>query len=220
MRYFKTWKVGFALLAVLFTVSASAGVPWASKGPKRTIETLVLAGNYKSPRLMADLIQNESRQPYLLFPAPESGDTRIYFCPAKGPALEIPADQLNDYVNFLHPRRIVVLGNQTYLPDSAFQMLDRTIPIVRIEGKNWNLIAEELTFMLNLSNLAGNFKDLREQMNNSYKPTSLPRQLKEAKPVAAIEQESELQAASDAEVPAESENRTDLVTEETPAEAK
>mgnify|MGYP002768144452 CR=1 FL=1 len=199
MRHFRTWKTGFALLAALFAITAAAEVPWVTQGPKRTIQTLIIAANYKSPRLMAELILYESRQPYLLFPVPESGDTRIYFCPAKGPSLEVPAGQLNTYVNFLHPRRIVVLGDQKYVSDQALATLDRSIPIVRIEGNDWKRIAEELTFMLNLSN----------------KPISRPMQLKPAKPADAVENKEEIPAGT-AE---ESAEQTDSTVQELPVEA-
>ena len=215
MRHFRTWKIGFAFIAALFAITAAAEVPWVTQGPKRTIQTLIIAANYKSPRLMAELILYESRQPYLLFPVPESGDTRIYFCPAKGPSLEIPAGQLNTYVNFLHPRRIVVLGDQKYVSDQALATLDRSIPIVRIEGNDWKRIAEELTFMLNLSNLADDFKEKREEMDRSYKPISRPMQLKPAKPADSVENKEEIPAGT-AE---ESAEQTDSTVQELPVEA-
>ena len=81
MRSLKPVKFVLLLLAVVFTSATFAAVPWFANGPKREVQTLVITGNYKSPRLLAELIQYESRQPYLLLPPQDSGDTRIIFCP-------------------------------------------------------------------------------------------------------------------------------------------
>ena len=78
MRGFKTMLVSLAL-AVTF---GAFGASWFGQGPKREVVTLVVTGNFKSPRLMAELIQSESRQPYLLLPIPGSDDNRIFFCPS------------------------------------------------------------------------------------------------------------------------------------------
>ena len=69
----KVLKSGLILLALVVAAGAYAA-PWFANGPKRDVVTLVMAGNYKSPRLMAELILYESRQPYLLLPTPESKD--------------------------------------------------------------------------------------------------------------------------------------------------
>ena len=50
----------FAKLAVFSVLAlccaAVSAAPWMSLGPKRKLETLVITGNYKSPRLLAELI--------------------------------------------------------------------------------------------------------------------------------------------------------------------
>ena len=177
MRGSKMLKLFLVLLGVLVCSGVFADVPWTVNGPKRQIVTLVLTGNYKSPRLLAELIQNESRQPYILLPTRESGDTRIIFCPPKSNSLLIREEKFNDFVRFLNPRRIVVLGDDVYVQPKYVRMLDRTIPIVRIESNDWPRVADELTDLLNLSNLAGYYKDLRETMLNDgkiYRPISRP----------------------------------------------
>ena len=90
-------RFNFVKTALMLSIAAlsfgAAAAPWAFNGPRNRIVTLVLTGNYKSPRLLAELIQNESRQPYILLPTRESGDSRIFFCPPKSKnsaSLEIP----------------------------------------------------------------------------------------------------------------------------------
>lgn len=161
----------FAFAAVL------SAAPWASLGPKRVPETLVIVSNYKTPRLLAELIQSESRAPYILLPTLESNDGRIFFCPPKKAAFQIREARLNAFIRFLNPKRIVVLGDAKVVNQRYIDMLDRTIPVVRFDSVDWNRMAQELNFMLNLSHLDTNFKRLRETMLNDgsiYRPVSLP----------------------------------------------
>ena len=163
-------------LSALFCTGLFAA-PWAAIGPKRVPETLVIVSNYKSPRLMAELIQYESRAPFILLPAAGGKDQRIFFCPAKKNSVVIQEAKLNAFVRFLNPKRVVVIGNENVVSKRYTDLLDRTIPVVRIDSVDWDSIARELTFMLNLSNLGKDFRRLRENMLNDgkiYRPVSLP----------------------------------------------
>ena len=161
----------FAAFVVCGTLSAA---PWAALGSKRVPETLVIVSNYQSPRLMAELIQNESRAPYILLPTNESGDGRIVVCPPKQKSIQIREARFNTFVRFLNPKRIVVIGNDRYVNKRYVDMLDRTIPVVRIDSADWGRMAEALNFLLNLSHLDKNFKRLSEQLAKNYRPVSLP----------------------------------------------
>ena len=175
-------KVFAAALIAVAGVTLSAA-PWANLGPKRTPETLILVSNYKTPRLMAELIQFESRAPYILLPVNGSKDLRIFFCPPKKSAHLIAETRFNAFVRFLNPKRIVVIGNDQVVNRRYIDMLDRSIPIVRIDSSSWQRIAEELNFLLNLSHLDTNFKRLHDEMlteSRNYRPVSLPEQKKPA----------------------------------------
>ena len=196
------------VLSVLFAVACGtlSAAPWATLGPKRVPETLIVVSNYKSPRLMAELIQYESRAPYLLLPIPGSQDERIFFCPAKKSSLQIREAKLNAFVRFLNPKRIVVIGNDSVVNKRYVDLLDRMIPVVRIDSVDWQRIAEELNFMLNLSHLDTNFKRLRETMLNDsriYRPVSLPeKQQPQEKVLPAAENKAPEKAGEPVAVPA------------------
>ena len=185
----RSTRLVLAFLAVMACVAVEAA-PWMSLGPKRKLETLIITGNYKSPRLLAELIQNESRQPYILLPDPAGTDKRIYFCPPKSAAMEVREMYFNDFIRTAGPKRIIILGDERYVPRRFEDMLDKAIPVVRITGANWQRIADELTFMLNLNHLDRNYKRLRETMLNDdgiYRPISrpaAPKQEEAAKPEA------------------------------------
>ena len=149
---------------------------WVSFGPKRRPVTLIVTANYLSSRLLADTIHAESGQPYLLLPPVNSDDTRVFAC-LRDKTLRIGDEDINQFVNNLGVRRIVVLGDASFVPQRYIDMLDHNTPVIRIEGKDWYRIAEELNFMLNLSNLSKNYKKLREQLvtdGRLLKPMSNP----------------------------------------------
>ena len=185
----------FSVLALCCAVASAA--PWMSLGPKRKLETLVITGNYKSPRLLAELIQSESRQPYMLLPDPARGDGRIYFVPPKSAALEVKETYFNDFIRTAGPKRIIILGDERYVPRRYEDMLDKVIPVVRVTGGNWVRIAEELTFMLNLNHLDRNYKNLREKMfeDQPYRPVSHPAPKREEKKEEAPKEEEKKEEA-------------------------
>ena len=169
------------ILAVVFALSIVLPVSafsWTTLGPHRKPVTLIVTANYKSPRLLAELIQNESRQPYLLLPAGDEGEQKIIFIPAKkNGAFEVLEADVNDFVRWLSPKRIIVLGNTDYVPQKYVDLLDKTIPVIRIEGACWARVADELDYMLNLSNLPTSFRKLSSELNEKggvYRPISRP----------------------------------------------
>ncbi len=185
------FKSKFFVVALLSLLSlATFAMPWTTLGPHRKPVTLVITANYKSPRLLAELIQSESRQPYLLIPAAEQENSKIIFCPAKkNGALEVTEADLNDFVRYLAPKRIIILGNYDYVPQKYSDLLDKTIPVVRIEGTSWARVADELNYMLNLSNLPGDFRRLAQEMMEQggvYRPISRPQAPEAAKAPEAV----------------------------------
>jgi hypothetical protein len=177
------FKKVFAAALIAVAGATLCAAPWANLGPKRVPETLILVSNYKTPRLMAELIQFESRAPYILLPVNGSNDNRIFFCPAKKTSHQIREVRFNAFIRFLNPKRIVAIGNDQVINKRYIDMLDRSIPIVRIDSSDWQRIAEELNFLLNLSHLDTNFKRLHDEMlkeSSIYRPVSLPEQKKPA----------------------------------------
>lgn len=196
-------KIFSVALMFILCGCAFAG-PWSSLGPKRKPVTLVITSNYVTPRLLAELILNESGQPYLLLPAADEADKKIFFCSRKAQNTMVVAEKhLNRFVNFLGVKRIIVLGNANFVPQRYIDMLDHNTPVMRIESNDWYRIAEELNFMLNLSNLDKNFKKLREALiteGRRYRPLkgkAAPKQEK-AEEAAAVAPA----AAAPAEAPA------------------
>ena len=105
MSPLKSFVSGLALTFAIFSLqSSSFAGAWDSAhlfdSPEKTVERIVVTGNFVKPRILAEIVRKETKTPYLLLPMP--GDTRIFFCPAgKGPALEIRAGDLKRFFDFV-----------------------------------------------------------------------------------------------------------------------
>ena len=76
---------------------------------------------------------------------------------------------------------------------------------MRVEGSDWNRMAEEVTYLLSLSHLGDNFQRLRQQMENNYRATR-----------RTMQQQQQL--AIPVEKPEEAQTDVDVVEEETVVE--
>jgi hypothetical protein len=181
MRITDFYKKAFASIAVIFlTASAFAGFwDWSTpyRGPHKDLITLVITANYKKPLLLAQLIQHENRQPYILLPARKA--TGIFFCPVndKKPALEIREKNLSRFIKFLNPKKIIILGDSAYVPKKYLKMIDKNIPIIIVSSDDWNRAAATLANLLDLTNLTSDYKRLSKKLDNGklYQPTAKPK---------------------------------------------
>ena len=186
---------------VLLSLFAPAGfaASWMSDGNKRDVVTLIVCTNTKSARLMADVILAESKQPYLLLPAPQSTDSRVFFVPAKGPAIELAQNRVVHFVRFLNPKRVVVLNGENLIIPRYQAFFDINIPVMVVNCRNWERTAQELSYMLNITSLSRDYKRLRDKMLSDadmYRMTSEPA------PKAPAEPKVDENAAKPAEAPA------------------
>ena len=207
-------KIAALTLLTIVCAAAADAAPWRSLGPKRQVHTLIITGNYKSPRLLAEIIQNESRQPYILLPDPRDEIQKICFCPPKrNEAMEVQEKNFNAFIRTAGPKRIIILGDERYVPRRYEDLLDKAIPIVRVSGSNWFRVAQELTFLLNLSHLDRNYRELRTEMiedGGIVRPVSRPAQPKPA----------ENAADAKAEAPSDAKAETVPAATDAPAEVK
>jgi len=140
--------------AACFAVTSFAGSwNWTRpyKDPSMTVNTLIVIGNYRKPRLMADIIQQETNQPILLVPADSDG--KIFFMPAKDTTMAIEFDDLRDFIKYLKPEQIVVLGDERYVPKKYLQQIDPKQTVISITNKSWRKIAAMTESVLDLTYL-------------------------------------------------------------------
>ena len=159
----------------LVTASTFAGFwEWSTpyQGPTKDIITLVITANYAKPVVMAQLIQHENRQPFILLP--KKGEEKIFFWPAgkKNLALEIKEKNLARFIKFLHPKQIIILGDKRYVPQKYLDAIDKNITTITVQNDNWNNSAMVIQKMLKLNTLYRDFKRLNDEAKRGlYKPT-------------------------------------------------
>ena len=184
------WIRAAVVLMVVCAGAAAEAAQWATLGSQRRVDTIIVTGNFKSPRLMAELIMFESRQPHILLPN-RPDDNLVIVRLTKENSFQIKEEKFGYFISYLNPKRVVILGDERYVSRRYEDMIDDSIPVVRIHGKDWNRVADELKFMLNLSNLAKEFSRLNQQEEKAYLLTSTPAAKAETK---AADQPSDTQA--------------------------
>ena len=170
-------KFILAAMAVVLTSSAFAfnvrelATPY--QGPEKDVITLIITSNYKKSRLLAELIQRETKQPILLLPA---GDQKgIYFMPSsvKRPALEIKEENIGKFVELINPQQILVLGDRGFVHQNYIDMIDKKMPVFVVNGRDWVINAKSVAKLLDLNNLASDYARLYNQVEGGklYKPS-------------------------------------------------
>lgn len=170
-------KFILAAMAVVLTSSAFAfnvrelATPY--QGPEKDVITLIITSNYKKSRLLAELIQRETKQPILLLPA---GDQKgIYFMPSsvKRPALEIKEENIGKFVELINPQQILVLGDRGFVHQNYIDMIDKKMPVFVVNGRDWVINARSVAKLLDLNNLASDYARLYNQVESGrlYKPS-------------------------------------------------
>lgn len=170
-------KRAFIVAFIFTTLSSSFADFWETitpyRGPKRDVITLMITANYKHPLVITQLIQETTKQPYLLLPAINSKG--IFFNPPRErseEALEINEENLARFIKFLNPKQIVIFGDKQYVADKYRKMIAKEIPVITIEGSNWERIAERASILLDARNASSDYKKLAQQLNSGllYKP--------------------------------------------------
>ena len=205
-------KIAAVLAVGLVAASANAGFwDWTRpfKGPGRHVTTLVITGNYKRPLALAQLIRSENRQPYLLVPAQESGLKDVFFCPVsdRTPGLKIDAKDITRFVRLLNPQKVIILGDVRYVPESYVPQLDGRIPIIRLDGDDWNRNAETLGSMLKLNHLERDYKRIGAKLDKDELYRPLPGKPAQADKQPEVTKTTEVPPATAAEPPPAEENK-------------
>jgi hypothetical protein len=199
----KTKSIILGIAALFLTFSAFAGFwDWSTpyRGPDQDIITLVITGNYAKSRLLADIIQDETKQPYILLPA--GGKGKIFFCPARNkPSLEILESDLERFMKFVNPQQIIVLGDTSYVPEKYLKMIDPDQTVIVVKNRNWNQAAKRLGKLLDATNLSYDFKRLSGELESGqlYKPTTMNGK-PQAQPVIIGEQETIIETGDGAAI--------------------
>lgn len=181
----KTWGLGGARivlavagLALAFTSEAG----FFSKlnvfqyfSKKGRVDTLLITGNIARSRLLAEMIQFKTGQPVLVI-SPSANGEQLYFLPAKDEAGAIETAKYMEFIDYLHPGRVVILGGPRYVPaDFANPVRDR-YPTLMVAGEDWIKNAEALGKIFRVRKLPGRYAELLQKIETAptAPPPSLP----------------------------------------------
>ncbi|MEA4861892.1 MAG: hypothetical protein AB7F40_08620 [Victivallaceae bacterium] len=165
-------KIAVTLLLCVFASAAFAGFwDWATpyQGPEKDVITLIITANYQMPRALAEVIQYENRQPILLLPY--RGARGIFFMPGgRKQALEIQADQFAQFICFLNPKHIIILGDNRYVSDDYRKLLEfNGFSPITFSG-DWFKASRDIAKLLRLQNLETNYKRVIDATTGNYIP--------------------------------------------------
>lgn len=197
----KMFNRKFMLAVALLVIGCGVfAAPWAARSIRRRPHTLIVVGNYSTPYLLAETIQGLTLQPYLLI----NNDGRCFIVMRKL-IHEVAQDDLHNKIDDLNVRRLLIIGDENYVSKDMEMKLRkiniRNTPILRIYGENWDRIAAELDDLLNIGNLAKEFRSNRDDISlRVRRPAPVRRPKQEQKPevrreLPAAEPEADAPAA-------------------------
>jgi hypothetical protein len=139
------------LISLLNIVTISDASWWNRKKPEK-IETLIITSNYIKSRIVAELLMIEKNQPILLLSTDGEKDKIYCLFPHSRDGLVVKKVDFVKFVNYLHPKNVVFLGNEQYVPTEYKDLLnDRTT--WSVTGNDWNNIAVSVGSILRYKRL-------------------------------------------------------------------
>ncbi len=143
---------------VAATAAAWDGGDWPKQVEGRVIEYLIITANYESPRDLAMAIQETTRNPILLLPAENTESSAIYLILPDGKApAQIDQDQLSAYISSMNPKRIIVIGDDSIVPQKYRLAIDKKYEVIDFASKSWFVNAVSAANLFNSKKIKTNF---------------------------------------------------------------
>ena len=137
------------VLVVLVGACVTAHGGWFSGFGKRRVETLVVTGNYAKSRLLGELFQHQTKQPIVLISPEDGGREQLFFLPSVPEAMAFEAAKFAEFVDFLHPNRVVFLGDSSFVPPTYIDQVRGRYPTVVLNSRDWMDNAKALGVVIN-----------------------------------------------------------------------
>lgn len=175
MKSISLFKLSAVLmLTVSMAVSSLYGAEWNWKapyqGPKKDVVTLIITANNRNARILADLFQYRTRQPQLVLP--REGDDSFYWVPRRKDGTGVRKINLRyfpRFVRFLHPEKVIILGDERYVPREYREAIDPSIPVSVYRG-DWENIAYVIGRDERVNKLGEDYSRLLRKAANTYVP--------------------------------------------------
>ena len=174
--------ISMLIIGLVFANQYLAAEAWnwqrPFKTPGKNIETLIISGNYRQPRIIAELIQNETHQPIIVLPVNDGGKAYFLTGDRSDTTMTIEKKDFSNFVKFSNPDTILVIGGKHYIPEDYLELINPKQTIVRISNSYWLEVAKKIQNFFNLTYLVRDYKQQIELINSGrlYTPenSSIP----------------------------------------------
>lgn len=147
-----------AVLTFSFVMGTRAGIldrlpffrRWSSAN---RVESLIITGNYAKSRLLAELVQHKTKQPIVLISPLGTAGVELFFLPSGPEAMTFGEEKYVEFIDFLHPGRIIILGNESYVPAAFVDKINDVYPTVMFKSSSWTKNAEALASVFEYDDL-------------------------------------------------------------------
>lgn len=120
---------------------------------------LIVTANYESPRKLAEIARTECNASYILLPAKGSKNPIMFIPPKRGNAIEIKRADLSRFIAFMRPTTVIILGNDSFVPEGYHKAVPEKINTALITDKNWKINALMLGNILNYPKMSKLYAD-------------------------------------------------------------
>jgi hypothetical protein len=148
------------VFTLLFVVRPQAEA--AIENKKGDVSTLIVTGYSLHSRLLADLLQFHTKQPVIFITSPDAKEVlfvaaQMKDVPPQKP-LRVSASEFHNFVNFAHPKQVVLLGEEKFIPKHYREVLNPSITIYALSDKDWKIIATQCEELFGIDGLAAKYQ--------------------------------------------------------------
>lgn len=162
----KALALSIALLAFAQTAQAISMNPFKREGRTRA-QTLIISGNYREPRLIAELAQYRTKQPFLLINNDGSNGYSLFFAPHGTKPMYETVENFSGILGLINPQQIVILGNSDYVPAQFVDSAQKRFPVIVIPNADMAIVAQTLANILDQPKLKNDFLDYRNRIQKA-----------------------------------------------------
>ncbi|NQZ59294.1 MAG: hypothetical protein HRT88_17715 [Lentisphaeraceae bacterium] len=138
-------------LSLMIFFTACSGL----KNNKDNVDTIIIASTDYESRALAEHLQHRNNQ--LLMILPNNGDSRVYVGGPDQQIMHIDDSRFSQFIDFVNPKNIIVLGNEVYVPKSYLANLHESVNTIILDDKDWRLIAWQLEDLTGFGGLADDY---------------------------------------------------------------
>jgi len=162
----------FGIVAIVLGIALESNAltlnPFKRNGRVKA-RSLMITGNYVDSRLLAELAQHYSKQPLLVISPDVDGGYQLFFLPAANEATAIRPDDFTEIIKYVNPKRIIVIGNDSFVPIKFVDQARADYSIISLDSDNWSKNAAALGELLKIEKLPSLFEEYRKNIDSVSK---------------------------------------------------